>query len=128
MQHAVGEAPASCLRPLMGGGGPIRRDCGARLVHARGGVRAVSASLSQWTLCGSRASPQRPCRRIAVFIRSAPPGCGAMRGASNAPATSAIVVQLAAGQEQPGARDLQDVHIVLGLGQRRERLRQLHQA
>ncbi|PPU82674.1 hypothetical protein XhhCFBP4925_08640 [Xanthomonas hortorum pv. hederae] len=30
--------------------------------------------------------------------------------------TSAIVVQLAAGQKQPCARDLQDIHIVLGAG------------
>ena len=30
--------------------------------------------------------------------------------------TSAIVVQLAAGQKQPRARDLQDIHIVLGAG------------
>lgn len=39
---------------------------------------------------------------------------------------STIVVQFATGQEQPGACDLQDIHVVLGPGQRRERLRQLH--
>ena len=40
--------------------------------------------------------------------------------------TLPVVVQGAARQEHPRAGDLQDVDLIFGLGQRRERLRQLH--